>query len=415
MRISEEDLELWPGMAGSVSEGGLMAGSMIEVLLPHLGATRRIAWLLVADARLAASEGDGERAAQNLIATIRLAHQLREIPFIINDLVAISVAWQATEEMLRVLDAQPELLSDSALREMAHLIAGFPDDAEPLVRLEGERIFFEDAVQRLYSLDSSGNGVMVAGALAELESMGGNPPTESVGLTLAGPVASAVIADRKETLRFHDDYLDAAEAWIQTPAWERAALDDAFQRIDTPIGRVRYALPNVLTPAVGRALRQGEQFEQQRDAALVVLAAELFRRREGRLPESLAELTPTYLPTVPVDMFDGGPLKYRVEGDSFIVYSIGNDYLDDGGRAAPEHSASRWIAREEAEQSIALANAKDPESNRNTRPGNRAPGIADGDWVFFPPAPSIEPPPRYEYDDEPAGPQPPDTSGDAAP
>jgi hypothetical protein len=130
------------------------------------------------------------------------------------------------------------------------------------------------------------------------------------------------------------------------------------------------------------------------------------------LPETLAELTPTYLPTVPVDMFDGGPLKYRVEGDSFIVYSIGNDYLDDGGRAAPEHSASRWIAREEAEQRIALANAKDPESNRNTRPGNRAPGIGDGDWVIFPPPVKVEPPPHDEYDnDDPLRHQSPDDSG----
>ncbi len=410
LRISDEDLELWPDLANIPTEGGMMAGSMIEVLLPHLGSTRSIAGLLVADARLAASEGDGERAAQDLIAAIRMAQQSREIPFLINDLVAIAIAWHAAEEMLRVLDAQPELFSDDALREFAHLLAGFPGDGEPLTRLEGERVFFEDAIQRLYSLNSDGNGVIVAGALAELESMSGEVPSDTVTLNLAGPIAAAVIADRKETLRFHGEYLDSAEAWIRTPAWKRPVLDDPFERIDTPVGRVRYALPSVLTPALGRALRQGEQFDQRRNAALVVIAVELFRRAEDRLPGALSELTPRYLPTIPIDMFDGDPLKYRVEGDSFIVYSIGNDYLDDGGRAAAEHASSRWIAREEAERRIALAKARDPETIKNTSRGYRAPSIGDGDWVIFPPPQKVEPPREYENDD-PLRPLPDDAPG----
>ncbi len=400
LRIAEEDLELWPGMAGSISDGGLMAGSMIEVLLPHLGATRRIAGLLVADARLAASEGDGERAAQDLIATVRLARQSREIPFLINDLVAISIAWYATEEALLIIDAQPDLFSDEALRELAHLLAGFPGDGEPLVRLEGERVFFDDAVQRLYSLNANGNGVVIAGALAELESLTGETPSDEMTLKLAGPVAAAVLADRKEIVRFHHSYLDSAEAWIRTPAWKRPTLDDPFENEDTVVGRTRYALAFALTPAVGRALRQGEQFDQQRNAAMVVIAVELFRRREGRLPETLAELTPAYLPTVPVDMFDGGPLKYRVDGDSFIVYSIGNDYMDDGGRAASPYASSRWIARDEAERRIALARARDPETIKRTGRGSRAPGIGDGDWVIFPPPIPNEPLPPFEYEND---------------
>jgi hypothetical protein len=412
LRISDEDIKLWPDMAMAAPESGLMADSMIGILLPQLGSMRSIAGFLVADARLAVAEGDGERAARNLIAVLRMAHQLREIPLLINDLVAMSIASHGTEEALQILYTNPVLFSDDDLRDLAHLLAGYPGDGEPLVRLEGERLFFEDVVQRLYSLDSDGNGVMVAGSLSELESLSGQVPTETVALNLAGPVASAVIADRKRTLQFNTDYFASAEAWIGTPAWERTAFDDPLDRVDTAVGRARYALAHVLTPAIGRALRQGEQFEQRRNAAFVAIAVELFRRAEGRPPTALSELTPRFLPRVPIDMFDGAPLKYRVQGDSFVIYSIGNDYIDDDGRAGAEFATMRWLPRTEAERRIALAKSRDPETIKNTKRGYRAPSVGDGDWVFFPPAPMVEPPPRDEYEDEdPLRPQPPDDSG----
>jgi len=35
---------------------------------------------------------------------------------------------------------------------------------------------------------------------------------------------------------------------------------------------------------------------------------------------------------VPIDPFTGKPLVYRREGEGFIVYSLGTNQKDDGGR-----------------------------------------------------------------------------------
>ncbi|MFL5342277.1 MAG: hypothetical protein ACJ8F7_19190, partial [Gemmataceae bacterium] len=48
---------------------------------------------------------------------------------------------------------------------------------------------------------------------------------------------------------------------------------------------------------------------------------------------ALIELSPTYLETVPPDLFSGEPLKYRVERDGYILYSVGSDGIDDGGQS----------------------------------------------------------------------------------
>jgi len=53
----------------------------------------------------------------------------------------------------------------------------------------------------------------------------------------------------------------------------------------------------------------------------------------GNYPGSLAELVPTYLNKTPADIINGQPLHYqRTENGKFILYSIGLDGKDDGGK-----------------------------------------------------------------------------------
>lgn len=63
------------------------------------------------------------------------------------------------------------------------------------------------------------------------------------------------------------------------------------------------------------------------------LACRLSKSRTGRYPENLEELVPGILTEVPVDPFTGKPLVYRREGEGFIVYSLGSNQKDDGGRS----------------------------------------------------------------------------------
>ena len=53
---------------------------------------------------------------------------------------------------------------------------------------------------------------------------------------------------------------------------------------------------------------------------------------DGKLPSALAELVPQYLAAVPTDPFDGKPLRFRPLAKGFVVYSLGEDGDDDGGR-----------------------------------------------------------------------------------
>jgi hypothetical protein len=66
--------------------------------------------------------------------------------------------------------------------------------------------------------------------------------------------------------------------------------------------------------------------------ALQVRAAiGLYQRRHGKLPENLDALCPEFLPSVPLDPFSGKPLRYRLAGKGWVLWSVGPDLKDDGG------------------------------------------------------------------------------------
>ena len=63
------------------------------------------------------------------------------------------------------------------------------------------------------------------------------------------------------------------------------------------------------------------------------LACRLYKSKTGEYPENLGALVPGILAEVPVDPFTGQALIYRREGAGFIVYSLGSNEKDDGGRS----------------------------------------------------------------------------------
>jgi hypothetical protein len=78
------------------------------------------------------------------------------------------------------------------------------------------------------------------------------------------------------------------------------------------------------------------------DAARVGLTVERYRLADGKLPESLNDLVPKFLESVPIDPFDGKPLKYKKLDPGFVIYSIGEDQQDDGGKERGPKREKPW-------------------------------------------------------------------------
>ncbi len=56
-----------------------------------------------------------------------------------------------------------------------------------------------------------------------------------------------------------------------------------------------------------------------------------WRADHGQYPDELAQLSPTYLKTIPIDRFNGQPLTYRRSEVGYLLYSVGVNLQGDGG------------------------------------------------------------------------------------
>lgn len=113
---------------------------------------------------------------------------------------------------------------------------------------------------------------------------------------------------------------EAADAWLQ-----RAARKDS----DPFKGRL---ISGMAWSSVHSVSGQEVRCTALLRCTATGLALERFRRtHNGAYPDSLQALVPGFMPAVPIDPFDGRPLRYVRRATGYVVYSIGADRADNGG------------------------------------------------------------------------------------
>ena len=89
----------------------------------------------------------------------------------------------------------------------------------------------------------------------------------------------------------------------------------------------------MLIPSLAKTFQRDASNTAALRCAVAALGVERFRiAHDGKLPSTLAELVPQYLAAVPTDPYDGKPLRFKPLTQGFVVYSLGEDGDDDGGR-----------------------------------------------------------------------------------
>jgi hypothetical protein len=370
-RTNTEFLETYRGSYDrfDASTRSLLTG----VLLPHVQELGHLRVLLTTDIQRALADRDQPALAADLRALFALAGHIGEHGFVVADLFSLGYLASCEMAILKVLTTSPDLFSDADLGQLAHRLAVFRGGGPLTTHADNNRQFAEDFLQRLYSDDGQGGGTLTArGAALALAKNWYEPdppnPLASTGkqlrFQLIGSGLSGVVASRAEMREVLDQYCALQSREQTRPLWEQDFDQDAeshtfLKRLnERPFTRLKfkplliYLQPLTELNRVIAISVTTETATLRRDATLVVIALELFHRRHGRWPEALTELCPDLLPEVPLDRFDGKPLRYRLVDGQPVVYSVGRNRVDDGGQPPTE---------------------KQPGSQAN-----------DGDWRFWP-------------------------------
>lgn len=96
-------------------------------------------------------------------------------------------------------------------------------------------------------------------------------------------------------------------------------------------------LANIAIPNFTKAWQAMAYDQTLISEAQIACALEHYRQDHGEYPETLSALTPQFIETIPHDLIGGQPLHYRRTNDGkFLLYSIGWNELDDGGKPSPQ-------------------------------------------------------------------------------
>ncbi len=68
------------------------------------------------------------------------------------------------------------------------------------------------------------------------------------------------------------------------------------------------------------------------DQAALACALERYRLAHGQFPDKLEALAPDFISALPHDVITGGPYNYQRSADSLVLYSVGWNETDDGGK-----------------------------------------------------------------------------------
>jgi hypothetical protein len=133
-------------------------------------------------------------------------------------------------------------------------------------------------------------------------------------------------------LSFYLDCMETNIAIAGSPTSKILASTNVPNRNES-IARSRlYIFSSLLLPSMSRIFVKELNDLARCRLTQTAIAVERFRVTHGRLPDSLNNVAPEFLPSVPQDPFDGNPLRYKRLSKGYVVYSVGADGVDDAGK-----------------------------------------------------------------------------------
>ena len=318
--------------------------SVLMLKFQYFASVRLAARLLAADARRAAVEGDGPRMVADVSAILGLAGQTRTPSIMIAQLVGMSMERLAFTVVLDSIAALPKNIDDHSILALAEMVRGLDDERLGLVMTD-ERRFFLDFAQRVYTDDGNGDGAFSIGS--QVVGMIGASGDDfqpmffesGAGEFLLGPLVAELTIGRADAVRLWMQAMDSVEEQSAKPPWEFevAALGMVNERSQKSItdywtSKIGYFPRNVMMPATEGIALAGAAIRLERDLVLTVLQLEAARRREGAWPQSLDELEFTDGGEPARDPFDGSTVRYLRRDGRPLIYILGPDRDDDGGR-----------------------------------------------------------------------------------
>lgn len=294
------------------------------VRMPHYAAFRALSRMLQLSATAKLAEGNTAGAFDDWKTSWDLAGELANEPGLNASLVHVSVLHRAIETVQEGIEAHR--WTAEQIEVIQNLLTPPNLIRRHVLALSSERALFNSGVEP-YIEDSKGWDVLVGGPL--------NAKMRFV-LDVRAHTRSWWRENQLWVNRRIDEDLTMwdADAEVMRPhprQFDFAADSDFFKKFNLFIAWFT-------VPVYEHAGKKSLHLHATLRMAGLACALERFRIANSRYPERLDELVPQFIEKLPHDPCDGQPFRYRVTPDGYLLYSIGADFNDAGGKV----DDARW-------------------------------------------------------------------------
>jgi hypothetical protein len=278
-------------------------------------------------AKYKASRGDVDEALRLLADLHMLGVHRAKGGTLLGQLTGVAVCKVCYDAVLSVL-SHCQVEKDSLRRTFDTFASRMPFADVPRFS-EVERMYGHDSIQRFFTDDGYGSGKLIPTQLYESNrnrSQFTAPISylDAVRICLAYP-------RREETTRLFNSYFAVARAISRQTPWQMYSQGTSYEEVVERILAGNFYLHDGFV-ALPRCIEIAWRHRASAQGLVAVLAILTYKAQEGHLPDSLEELTASgLLSEIPMDPYSNGPLVYRPTKDDFTLYTIGEDYVDDGG------------------------------------------------------------------------------------
>lgn len=320
----------------------LVGDNLISVSLAGAQYSRDVARVLVLRAMLRLNEGKTEEAWEDLLACHRLARLIGQGPTLIEAMVAIAIDGMACNGDVALLEhGKLDTLKIAQMREQCDALPELPSMIEKI-----------DLGERLSCLDT-----VTSMARDGLDAMDGDDKKPNGHVDSFKNSSYVAAIDWDYMLRMQNEYLDCMVNACRKPTrsermeaiglldekinreteesrnWKNIILVVLFNSREARSKAIGQIMTALIVPSGSAAIEAGDRIAMRSELTDLAFALSAHRAENGAYPEKLAELIPKYVKSVPVDIFNHeAELKYSIIGDGFLLYSLGSNGKDDGGK-----------------------------------------------------------------------------------
>jgi hypothetical protein len=311
-----------------IADGNCFATITIQELSPFRELTKAIPW----DAKVNAVKGKFPSAFEDILNCYKAgSHKCCPNLLLVEQVNGLEIKKDAAKSAIIILNKSGTTIESKVLKSFQETLMSeiAVDTYVPSIRTE--KFFLYDALQRMFLDNGKGNGRLSwqigwGIVIPTTDLMNEKSEWSSLKWRLdcfTGPTRKEIAEQIEQVFAISDQIM------TKTPWQIKNEGHDYFHEIENINNS------NFFLEAIGKSPKEifdiYYKTKAQTDALVVVLSILRYKIDTGQFPETLENIVAKgYLRSIPNDPYSNSSLVYKITQDVFTLYSVGENFKDDG-------------------------------------------------------------------------------------